>query len=218
MAGLKKLNLEGLPDCPDGFEAALWVAKEEERDIENVRIRGVILSGADLEQVGFYRVLFENCRFLGCSFGHGAFREARFANCDLSNCDFGWAYFKNCEMADVKAMGMKAQNANFMGMSMERCNLSYANLGDARFENWMAAGCDFSESFLTACVLKQVTFRENRLARTSFFGTPLRGMDFTSCQMEEVLVSEDGAELAGAKVDVYQAAEFAKLFGLLVKY
>ena len=99
---------------------------------------------------------------------------------------------------------------------MRNCNLRYANLGESQFDKWKVANCDLTDCFLNSCHLKEIVFRENRLVRTSFFKTPLRGLDFTSCDLEDVQVSEDGKELAGAKVDIYQAAEFAKLLGLKV--
>ena len=49
------------------------------------------------------------------------------------------------------------------------------------------------------------------------FGTKLAGLDFTSCNIEGLTVSDTGAELKGAKVDVWQAAMFAKLFGVIVE-
>ena len=50
-----------------------------------------------------------------------------------------------------------------------------------------------------------------------FFGTKLSGLDFTSCNIEGLTVSDTGAELKGAKVDVWQAAMFAKLLGLIIE-
>ena len=45
----------------------------------------------------------------------------------------------------------------------------------------------------------------------------LAGLDFTSCNIEGLTVSDTGAELKGAKVDVWQAAMFAKLLGLIIE-
>ena len=209
---------DSLPEYPEELEYALWEAKEEERDLEDMKIRGLVLSGMDLRKVGFHRVSFENCRLLNCNFDHGAFRKVRFKNCDLSNSDFGWSYLKECVWEDVKAVGIKAQNAKFTHVTMQGCNLRYANLGESRYENWTLQECDFTDSFLTNCQLKDVVLRDNRFIRTSFIRTSLKGLDFTSGELMEAQVSEDGRELAGAKVDIYQAAEFARLLGLVVKY
>ena len=212
----KQILWDALPETEFEFEELLFAARDEERDIEQVRIRGIVVSGLDMSGLGFYQVSFENCRFLGCCLEKTAFRAVRFQNCDLSNSDVSWSYWSDCLWEEVKAVGIKAQKASFLRTKMKHSNLRYGNLGESKLEKWQAERCDFTESFLTACQCKELVLRENRFVRTSFFQTPLRGIDFTSCELEEVFVSEDGTELAGAIVDVYQAAEFAKLLGLKV--
>lgn len=51
---------------------------------------------------------------------------------------------------------------------------------------------------------------------TSFFGTLLNGLDFTSSRMEGIVVSDTGKELRGAIVSVSQAADLARVLGLVI--
>ncbi len=212
----KEFSWDTLPEADLELEELLLTARDEERDVEKIRIRGITVSGLDMSGLGFYQVSFENCRFLGCCLEKAAFRMVRFKNCDLSNTDFGWGYLAVCLWEDVKAVGVKLQKVSFLRVRMKNCNLHYGNLGESKLEKWKAEACDFTEGFFVSCQLKETLLQGNRFIRTSFFQTPLRGVDFTSCELEAVQVSEDGKELAGAVVDVYQAAEFAKLLGLNV--
>lgn len=76
---------------------------------------------------------------------------------------------------------------------------------------------DFSSALFSSCEIKQTELKNVTLARSVFFGTKLSGLDFTSCNIEGLTVSDTGAELKGAKVDVWQAAMFAKLLGLIIE-
>ena len=69
----------------------------------------------------------------------------------------------------------------------------------------------------TSCKLKNFKVIRVRMAETSFFHTPLAGIDFTSCELRALALSQESTELKGAVVDLYQAAELAKRLGLIIK-
>ena len=52
--------------------------------------------------------------------------------------------------------------------------------------------------------------------RSEFFRTPLKGIDLSSCNIEQLLVSSEKTELKGVIVNTAQAVEFAKLLGIRV--
>lgn len=63
--------------------------------------------------------------------------------------------------------------------------------------------------------------QENHMLRTDFtsvdfFRTMLRGMDLSDCTIDNIMVSDQYTELAGVKVNLFQAAELAKLMGVKV--
>ena len=51
----------------------------------------------------------------------------------------------------------------------------------------------------------------------SFFKTPLKGMDFTTCDIKGLVLSDECSEVRGAVMDLYQAAELAKRLGIVIK-
>ena len=67
------------------------------------------------------------------------------------------------------------------------------------------------------CRVKEVSWDRAGLSGASFFKTPLRGMDFTTCEIGGLVLSDGCEELRGAVVDLYQAAELAKRLGLVIK-
>lgn len=56
-----------------------------------------------------------------------------------------------------------------------------------------------------------------KLNRANLFGTALRGLDLRGCEIEGILISDEKKELAGVVVDLYQAAELARLMGLVIR-
>ena len=57
---------------------------------------------------------------------------------------------------------------------------------------------------------------DDRFIGTSFFRTALLGLDFTTCQLEGVSLSDTMAEIYGTKMNVYQAAALARRLGVIV--
>ena len=64
--------------------------------------------------------------------------------------------------------------------------------------------------------LHYVTLDDDRFIGTSFFRTPLLGLDFSTCQLEGVALSDTMAEIYGTKMNVYQAAALARRLGVIV--
>ena len=52
------------------------------------------------------------------------------------------------------------------------------------------------------------------LSGAELYGTSLAGLDLRSCGVQGIRVSENCAELRGAKMDMFQAAEMARLLGI----
>ena len=77
--------------------------------------------------------------------------------------------------------------------------------------------CNLQEFSLSSCKLKQCQWEACDLSRADFFRTPLKNLDFSTCQIEGLLLSDDYNELQGLTVNSLQALELSKLLGLKVK-
>ena len=96
-------------------------------------------------------------------------------------------------------------------------SFSYAAFFSAKLTGVQFLTCDLSGADMVECTLKDFAFEETRLTGASFFKTSLAGIDLTGCPLEGIRVSEHYTELRGAIVDLFQAAELAKLLGITIK-
>ena len=75
-------------------------------------------------------------------------------------------------------------------------------------------GCSLREAFLSEVRFKKTICSRTDFTGVDFFKTLLRGMDLSDCTIDNIMVSDQYTELAGVKVNLFQAAELAKLMGL----
>ena len=68
---------------------------------------------------------------------------------------------------------------------------------ECRLDRWTAGGCDLSE--------------------VSFFRTPLKGVDLSTCAIDGITVSETFSELKGLTVGAHQTVGLAGLLGITVE-
>ncbi len=63
---------------------------------------------------------------------------------------------------------------------------------------------------------KGIKLNRINLTHVDFYKTPLKGIDLSDCAIEGIMLSDTYAELRGAKINMFQAAEIARLFGVQV--
>ncbi len=73
---------------------------------------------------------------------------------------------------------------------MEDCTLAYGAFNRCRWWALQAQRCDFSGADMAEMDLHYITLDDSRFIGTSFFRTPLLGLDFTTCQLEGVTLSD----------------------------
>ena len=173
---------------------------EELRALEADDLRG----GADepLEAIDASGLIIADENFSELQAAH-----ARFANCFLSCCDFSGSLF-----TDTVFEGCDFANSYFDSAGFTRCTFKNCKLTGASF---MEAN-DFSGADRAEMELHYVTLDDDRFIGTSFFRTPLLGLDFSTCQLEGVALSDTMAEIYGTKMNVYQAAALARRLGVIV--
>lgn len=212
----KPILSEKLEETED-LTALLMQSKLHDESIVCRRICGASLSEERIGPLDFENVIFENCRFSGCSFRKISFTDCLFKTCDFSNGKFENCRFKRCELSSVKAVGADFSESDLYDISLGDGNFRYASFDSVRLEGVSVGQSDFSEAALTACKMKAIFLSEVKFIRSNFFRTPLKGIDFTESVLEAPVVSDEGKELAGATVSLYQAADLAKLLGVIVK-
>ncbi len=113
-------------------------------------------------------------------------------------------------IADGNFSELEASHARFTNCFLSCCDFSGALFTDTVFEE-----CDFANTYFDSAGFTRCTFND-RFIGTSFFRTPLLGIDFTTCQLEGVALSDTMAEIYGTKMNVYQAAALARRLGVIV--
>lgn len=206
---------EALAPVADAAEY-LRRAREEELDVARAHIRDTDCSDMDMARLSMQETLLENCRFLGCDFSRAGFRNVRFCNCDFSNSKFHDAYFADCALIACKGIGAALPGVKWRRVTLQGCNLRYANFDKAGLEEVCIAATNCSGADFSSCKLKSLRLEESELVDTSFFCTPLKGVDFTTCRIGNLILSDSRYELEGAVVNAFQAAELAKLLGVTV--
>ena len=124
--------------------------------------------------------------------------HARFANCFLSCCDFSGSLFTDTVFEGCDFANSYFDNAGFTRCTFKNCKLTGASFMEANLEHVT----------LTDCTLDFGAFNRCR--------TPLLGLDFSTCQLEGVALSDTMAEIYGTKMNVYQAAALARRLGVIV--
>lgn len=165
----------------------------------------------------FSVVKFVNCRFFNCSFERAEFMDVIFQSCDFSGCDFSNSYVQRVQFQSCKAMGTRFSDGIFMHVAIEECNFNYVNFDNSKLENVKIEQTELNAGNIAQCKCKNIHWRNVNLKNTSFFHTPMCGMDLSECMITGLVLSDGHEELKGAVVDLYQAAELAKRMGIIIK-
>ena len=216
-----KINQPLIPkelECIDSFDTYLsTLDSDSANEIENKQIKGAFISDYDFYEFTFEQVVFDNCRFVNCSFHKASFTDVRFNNCDLSNSNFSNGYFSRCQFVATKAVGANFTEAFLRNTSMNESIFKYASFHSIKGELLLFDACDCNEAFFTSCKLKSIEWNKSSFVRVEFFRTPLKGFDFTSCNIENIVISSERSEIRGMIVNQMQAIDLAKLLGVVIR-
>lgn len=201
---------------PMTLEQWLIRAVDLEERLENLVIQGEELEGMAAEKVEFSKVRLENCRLVGCDFSRAALWDVEFQNCDISNCNFEYSYWKQCSLKSCKAQGTDWKESSFRVCVMEDSKFDYASFNRCLMEQVTMRRSSFVSAAIAEARWKKVLLEEDRFDSTDFFKTSLSGVDLSNCDLSRLLLSDDLRELRGAKIDAYQAAEFARMLGMVI--
>ena len=64
--------------------------------------------------------------------------------------------------------------------------------------------------------MKKIKIKECKFILTNFFNTKLAGIDFSTSNIEGIILSNNFKELKGIKANEIQAIELAKLLGIKI--
>lgn len=210
-------NLPAQLEQAERPEELIYMEKIQESTVEGWSITGADLCAENLQEMTFRGCVFQGCRFSGSNLKGASFVDVEFRHCNFSGAKVDEAYFCRCKMTDIKALASQWIDCRLQYVAIEHSNMQQCNLSGASLEQVRLTEVDFSESWWNECKQKQVQISRCDFIKTSFFKTQMQDMDFTTSQLEGITVSTEGKELKGAVVNVQQAAELARIFGVIIR-
>lgn len=199
------------------FQSLIEELKTEGGEIEQKYITALIAENSDCSRVEGFDLIFDNCVFNRVLFEKSYFKNCYFKNCDFSNCDFSNSTFSNCKFQNVKGVGTDFSDSAFKNIWMKECLFRYAVFTSSLLNDCHLEMGDMAEAYFDNCKVKKLTFDNINLMRANFYKTPLKGIDLRTCQIEGIILSTEAKELNGAVVEMLQAAELAKILGVIIK-
>ncbi|HIW77349.1 MULTISPECIES: pentapeptide repeat-containing protein [Gordonibacter] len=195
-----------------------WIRDEGEGDpfAAHIFVAGDDVDGADFALLELSESRVENCRFAACDCTRAAFTDVVFSGCDFSNSDFSEANFTRCTFASCKFTGANFTEAVLRRVEVRDSTLAYASLAKAKLEDVGVRTTDLSHADVSEMRLKRAAFDDVRFVGTSFFRTSLDGVDLTTCQLADIVLSDTMGELRGCTMDLYQAAGIAQRLGVRI--
>lgn len=171
----------------------------------------------DFSKIEGVENIFEKCTFSKVVFQKSYFKDCLFKNCDFSNCDFDNSNFTNCKFQNIKGLGANFSESIFKNIDIKDCMFRYAVFTSSLFNSCNISETDMSESYIDTCKFKKMNLNKVDLIRANLYKTLLKGVDLRNCQINGIILSNEAKELNGAVVEVFQAAELARLLGVVIK-
>lgn len=210
------------PDIPGELVEVEDLASWIERDGGDMRVAHVRLAGdaaqrADFSLVELFESRVEGCSFVGCDFDRAMIADTAFSNCDFSNSTFSEANFTRCTFSSCKFTGADFAEAVFSRIEVCDSTFAYASLTKGKLVDARISTTDFSQADLAELRQRRVQFDDVRFVGTSFFRASLDGVDLSSCQLADIVLSDGMGELRGCSMDLFQAAGIARRLGVTIK-
>ncbi|MFD3437269.1 pentapeptide repeat-containing protein [Streptomyces sp. NPDC058685] len=197
--------LSGRPPVPDGSA----VVRDEDwygRDLSGERRTGHTFYDTDWTEVENDGGIFDECTFSGVKFNASRHTNAAFTNCTFKRCSFFDTRFEQC-----KAVGSVFQQCTFNILQVRGGDWSFvalpgADLRSALFEGVRMREADLAGARLEGATVTGVDLSGSLLHGAKLSGADLRGSDLSALDPLTV-------EVAGAKIDLEQAAVVAAALG-----
>ena len=189
---------------------------EDDTTYSDVEISEREYSGQSARRVAFARCAFERMDFSKSEFPEIEWSDVTAKNGDFANSVWRKAILHRVELDSCRLVGWQMNEAHIASTLLRECNASLAqfrftNFKAVRFENCNLYRADFQEADLRGVIFQNCDLRESQMSFAKLDKTDFRGSDVVGLQVKV-------ENLKGAIVEPFQAAYFARLMGLNVKW
>lgn len=201
----------------DDFSTYALEFLQSELPISTIKSSETVVQGEDFYNIEIKESVFDNSTFHSCKFHKASFTDVIFQSCDFSNTEFTDAYFERCIFASCKCMGLEMSETLIKKTIFRDTNLQYSCFDRSKLTDVLFEEVDFTESSMAEAKLKNFQARKSKFLNNNFFKTLLATIDFTENDFVAPIVSSPPIELKGVKVNLLQAADLIRLWGIIVK-
>lgn len=193
----KKITKE---DCQEDWND--WLIENQVIDfsVQGLEFNGckfinVDFSKCSMKDVDLLDCIFEKCDLAGKDFSNRSIHRCQFQNCNLVGCDF-----IQSSIQDVLIIHSKGDYVNFSDSNIRRLEIRSSTLRDGRF---------------VSIQFKDVIFDGIDFQKTEFLNTQLKGIDFSSCNIQDIALTPN--DIRGAILSYEQVILLSSLFGIIIK-
>lgn len=180
-----------------------------------VVLRRCQMSGYEAEDVLFDRVLGEHANLSQNTLSLVQMLDCRWQTCDIANSAFAKTHLRRVEFVGCRMVGVALTEADVQDTLLHRCQADMSRFWECRFKAVRFARCSLRQASFAGSRLAGVVFRDCDLSQADFRGARLQGADLRGSSLEGV--QAEVADLRGALIDVGQAVQLARVFGLVVE-
>ncbi|MEE0714109.1 MAG: pentapeptide repeat-containing protein, partial [Blautia sp.] len=116
-----------------------------------------------------------------------------------------------------KAVGADFYGSRINHVTFSECNFKETGFGTAHISFVKMQDADFTEAEFDTCRFVNLWVDNVCFRKVNFFRTSLKDIDFSTCDIEEISISDTMEELKGVKVHLAQAVSLAKRLGIVIK-
>lgn len=190
-------------------------AEAEDRSLEHIHFLAGIFQDIDAYQLDVRQCVLTRITLRESKCIKGSFWDCTFDHCDFSNVDFSECRFHQCRFQNCKLVGSNLAEASLYRTQLVDCHCAYANFSYAKIKYVDMQTCNLQESDWNQVKPQAWTMEHCTLTRTSFFHTPLKGMDLRTCELRGIRVAME--DLKGAIISPEQAIDLIAYLGVEVK-
>ena len=166
------------------------------------------------------RIVFDSCKFNKVTMNQNEFQRAEFldcifVNCDLSNNSFVRSTFIRCQFINCRFTGSHFVESFLKFITFKDCIGNFLDVADSKLEIVEFINMNLLESSFFTNAFKQVTFKDVKLEKATFYETPLKDVDLRTCDIYSLRV--DAKSIKGSTISSFQAPQVCHLLGIKVE-
>ncbi len=167
-----------------------------------------------------YRIVFDACKFEKTTFNNNTFLRSEFIDCKFTNCDLSNNTFTNCTFIRCEFVNCKIIGSHFIESYLDNVLISnsiaeYIDIANSKLKIVSIKETTLEESNWFENEIDGIEFRQNNLTKATFFKTPMKDLDISTCEIEKLRI--DHISIKGLIIASWQAEAFCHLLGIQVK-